>query len=131
MFLGSPVVTHKQSAKLSVLSIEGLHADLFVPPAAYQPSPAERRPSYPRPSNPNPHRQLSDRELVEQMPLLKLRTGARLGGEAFSDDAYKAGSAQKDVDRGGRARPQSNLRKPAAGQRPVAAPLSRVSTLML
>lgn len=100
----------------------------FVKSAAYQPNPSERRPTYPRPSNPNPHRQLSDRELVEQMPLLKLRTGARLGGEAFSDDAYKAGSGQKEGDRAGRGRGQGSLRKPAAGQRPVAAPLSRVST---
>ena len=63
------------------------------------------------------------------MPLLKLRTGARLGGESFSDDIYKAVSGHKEGDRGGRGRPQGNHRKPAAGQRPVLSPLSRVSNL--
>lgn len=88
--------------------------------AAYQTSTAERRGNFARSSVPNPPRQLSDRELLESTPSLKLRPGSRLGGDTFLDDSYKPVLNHKEVgDRGVRGRLQGQ-RKPLGSQRPGA-----------
>ena len=97
--------------------------------AVYQPSTTERRSNFQRPVYPAPHRQLSDRELLEQIPAL--RPGLKLNSSALVDDSYKPSTGSKEADRGLRGGSQANLRKPAGSPRQSPLLLPKVCILAI